>query len=292
MSKRWFGVFGVGAFVALSACGGGEQQPAASPGGSSTAAPADPPGPSMDFTKDKPEAAGKLAPEEIQKVVRGAFGSLKACYETGLKANPKLAGTVTAHFVIGAEGKVTKMEDQASTLSDASVVKCVEDGIAKLEFPKPEGGVVKVTYPIKFEPSKPFKERVVGTWQFDFSGDRKAAVEAELKKKAGKDDKKFAKLMKEAEDEAAKSYFEFTADSVASHIGDKVLFKLKYAVVKEDDKTFVVKVTGKPEGTQKVAKDGQELVMVGEKGMISFKDDDTMVMTDPKKGELVYKRKK
>src|SRR4051794_35247750 len=33
--------------------------------------------------------AGRLPPEVIQHAVRGKFGALRACYETGLKANPK-----------------------------------------------------------------------------------------------------------------------------------------------------------------------------------------------------------
>jgi hypothetical protein len=237
-------------------------------------------------------AAGRLPPEVIQHAVRGKFGVLRACYETGLKANPKLAGRVSVRFVIGKEGTVTTATDGGSDLGDPAAVKCVVDAFLGFTFPAPSGGIVTVTYPIAFSPGEqPLKERVVGTWQFDFSGERRAAVEAELKKKAGKDEKKLAKLMKEAEEEAAQSRFEITADTVTSLVGDKVLFRLKYQIVKEDKDTLRVKVVGKPEGKQKVAKDGEELVLVGEKGFIAFKDDDNMIMTDPKKGAMLFKRK-
>jgi hypothetical protein len=43
-------------------------------------------------------------------------------------------------------------ECEKSDLPDAAVVKCVVDGFRKLQFPKPEGGIVTVVYPIVFNP--------------------------------------------------------------------------------------------------------------------------------------------
>jgi hypothetical protein len=240
-----------------------------------------------------PTGAGRLAPEIIQRVVRANFPKLRACYEAGLTANPSLAGRVAVKFVIASDGVVASSLLQSATMPDEGVVKCTVSAFSSLSFPAPSNGIVTVVYPIEFVPDEPppLRERVVGTWQFDLSGDRRVAVEAELHKKAGKNEGRYAKLLKEAEDEAQASRFEITADSVTSKIGEKILFRIKYQVVKEDKSALRIKIVGKPEGPQKGMKDGDEMVLAGDAGMISFKDNGTIVMNDPKKGALIFHRK-
>jgi hypothetical protein len=41
----------------------------------------------------------------------------------------------------------------SSDLPDREVIRCVIAEYRKLQFPKPEGGVVTVVYPIVFNPS-------------------------------------------------------------------------------------------------------------------------------------------
>ncbi|MDI1482036.1 AgmX/PglI C-terminal domain-containing protein [Polyangium sp. y55x31] len=97
--------------------------------------------------------AGKLEPAEIQKVIRGNFKALRACYEAGLQKNPNLEGRIAAKFVIGKDGKVASIgEETPATLPDPDVVKCVLAAVETLTFPAPEGGVVKVVYPLMFSP--------------------------------------------------------------------------------------------------------------------------------------------
>lgn len=96
--------------------------------------------------------AGRLPPEVIQQTVRAHFGLFRKCYETALVREPTLAGRVTIKFVINLEGKVDSAADQGSTLPDPAVVACVADGFRKLTFPKPEGGIVTVVYPVIFSP--------------------------------------------------------------------------------------------------------------------------------------------
>ncbi|WP_052375832.1 AgmX/PglI C-terminal domain-containing protein [Chondromyces apiculatus] len=94
---------------------------------------------------------GRLPPEIVQRIVRQRFGSVRACYEKGLAKNPGLGGQVTTRFTIGADGSVVKAENAGSDLPDQEVVACVVGVFKGLSFPKPEqGGVVTVTYPVKF----------------------------------------------------------------------------------------------------------------------------------------------
>ena len=90
-------------------------------------------------------------PEVIQRIVRQNFGRFRLCYENGLRSNPNLTGTVSVSFVIGVSGSVGSVGGGGS-LPDSGVVSCVTKAFYGLSFPQPEGGVVKVTYPIAFSP--------------------------------------------------------------------------------------------------------------------------------------------
>lgn len=97
-------------------------------------------------------ASGRLAPELIQRVVRQRFELFRTCYEAGLGRDGKLTGRVIARFVITREGTVAKVSDGGSDIPDAQVRDCVLEKFGQLEFPKPEGGIVTVVYPILLAP--------------------------------------------------------------------------------------------------------------------------------------------
>ena len=97
---------------------------------------------------------GRLAPEKIQAVVRAGFGSMRKCYEAGLRASPNLSGRVTIKFVINMEGDVQSAADEGSDYTDVTVIQCVAEAFKRLHFPKPEGGNVTVVYPSIFSPGE------------------------------------------------------------------------------------------------------------------------------------------
>lgn len=98
------------------------------------------------------QISGRLPPDTIQRVVRQNHPRFRACYEKGLMTNPSLAGRVGVRFVIGRDGRVTNVADGGSDLPDPSVVSCVSRAFYDISFPKPEGGIVTVVYPIAFQP--------------------------------------------------------------------------------------------------------------------------------------------
>lgn len=95
---------------------------------------------------------GRLPPEVIQRIVRANFGRFRFCYEKGLVNQPTLRGRISVKFLIERDGSVAKPANGGSDLPDQAVVTCVVQGFASLVFPKPEGGVVSVVYPLTFEP--------------------------------------------------------------------------------------------------------------------------------------------
>ncbi len=94
---------------------------------------------------------GRLPPEVVQRIVRQRYGTFRQCYEKGLLSNPELMGRVSVKFVIGRNGDVMSAQDGGSDLP-SSVVSCIVKGFSDLHFPQPEGGIVTVVYPVKFEP--------------------------------------------------------------------------------------------------------------------------------------------
>lgn len=100
---------------------------------------------------EAPTISGQLAPDVVQRVVRGKSGAYRQCYEQGLVANPDLRGRVAIKFVVDASGAVEKAEDAGSDLGDATVISCVAQTLRSLKFPQPEGGPVTVVYPFVFK---------------------------------------------------------------------------------------------------------------------------------------------
>ena len=98
---------------------------------------------------------GRLPPEAIQRVVRQSFGRLRACYERGLQRSPDLEGRIAVKFVIDREGAVALASTAESSIGDASVEACVARAYEAMTFPKPEGGIVSVIYPVVFSRTSP-----------------------------------------------------------------------------------------------------------------------------------------
>ncbi len=89
--------------------------------------------------------------EIIQRIVRSNINRFRYCYEKGLQKDPTLAGRVTLSFVIGTDGSVTSVK-ATSSLTDTEVQTCVAAAFKTLSFPKPDSGIVQVTYPLLFTP--------------------------------------------------------------------------------------------------------------------------------------------
>jgi hypothetical protein len=139
-------------------------------------------------------------------------------------------------------------------------------------------------------PPKPGKEKIVGKWQFSFEGDPKAKADEAAKKKfpKDKDQAKRDAFVQKIADDAAGEWIEFVDGAYVSHTTpkgkDKVVLRVKYEIGSDDNTKISMKPVGKDEISKKVPKD---VVWA-----ISFTDDNTIALVDPKKGmTLIFKRK-
>jgi hypothetical protein len=96
--------------------------------------------------------SARLPPAQIQSIVRSRYGSIRRCYEEGLKRDAHLTGRITVRFVIDREGQVSKAIVSASTVPDCTASACVRDQFKLMKFPVPEHGILTVVYPIMLEP--------------------------------------------------------------------------------------------------------------------------------------------
>ncbi|MGK4000882.1 AgmX/PglI C-terminal domain-containing protein [Sorangium sp. So ce1024] len=117
-----------------------------------------------------------IPPHVVRRVVHENFGAMRACYEKGLRKNPKLEGRIPVHLVVNAQGKVTYAGDadrppadapllialpspgatapssSAPPLRDEAVVDCVLGVFRGLRFPAlaDNKSVATVVYPVVF----------------------------------------------------------------------------------------------------------------------------------------------
>jgi hypothetical protein len=93
----------------------------------------------------------RLDGRAIRTIVRQHSDGFLGCYEIGRGRHRRLAGRVTARFAIGANGKISSVLIANNELPDCSVVECIRDHFATIEFPAP-GNPITVEYPLVFAP--------------------------------------------------------------------------------------------------------------------------------------------
>jgi hypothetical protein len=92
----------------------------------------------------QPTRKGALEGSVVSEVVDKTRGSIRACGDKGTAT-----GTLKIRVVIGADGKVGKVEIKSSELNDEKIEKCVVAVFRKMKFPAADGETTFV-YPIKF----------------------------------------------------------------------------------------------------------------------------------------------
>jgi hypothetical protein len=94
----------------------------------------------------------RLDGRTIRSIVRQHSDGFLGCYEIGRGRHRRLAGRVTTRFAIGANGRISSVLIANNELPDCSVVECIRDHFATIEFPAP-GNPITVEYPLVFAPA-------------------------------------------------------------------------------------------------------------------------------------------
>jgi hypothetical protein len=97
---------------------------------------------------------GGHEPAVVHQGIHAAYEKIWACYETGLKKDPKMAGHMRLGFSISTKGAVPSVQiakDKDSTLRDADLKKCVTEAIKSTPF-APAKKQSQVTYVLELQP--------------------------------------------------------------------------------------------------------------------------------------------
>lgn len=97
------------------------------------------------------QVQGQIDRDALARVINEHVDEMRGCYERALMKDPTLGGgKVTLEWTIGPGGEVMDIGTKTSSLRSSEVVTCLLGVVRPLRFPKPEGGVVIVSYPILF----------------------------------------------------------------------------------------------------------------------------------------------
>ncbi len=97
------------------------------------------------------QVSGKLDPNEVRAVIRAHRNEVHHCYQKGLLANDKLAGTVRVSFLINPSGRAQECRLEEN-LAIAEVGNCICARLQTWRFPQPEGGLAKISYSWTLQP--------------------------------------------------------------------------------------------------------------------------------------------
>lgn len=100
-----------------------------------------------------PEIKGSLDKELIRRVIRQHMNEVKFCYEKELTRDNSLQGRVVVKFSIGGMGNVMTSLVESSTLRAGGTDGCIANAVRRWQFPKPQGGLVIVSYPFVLKSS-------------------------------------------------------------------------------------------------------------------------------------------
>lgn len=107
------------------------------------------------------DVPGGLDKGVIDETVKKALPDISGCYDAEVKkAKKEISGSVSMKFTISPDGKVSEAKVAESTLKNEAIETCLANVIKATPFPAPAGGgVVEVSYPFAFAPSKEAKAK-------------------------------------------------------------------------------------------------------------------------------------
>lgn len=107
----------------------------------------------MRLAEDPPvePGPGRLDANAALALVAGSIGkSVQHCYDSGLARVPGLWGRLALRADIAPEGSVRAVTETESAFPDAETGRCVSDALARVAFPAPRGGELRLVVPLRF----------------------------------------------------------------------------------------------------------------------------------------------
>jgi len=90
-----------------------------------------------------PIRLGHLSAEQIRKTMNGSMNRIRYCYQREVVRDPKLAGKIHMKFTVEEDGTVSN----SRVRPEGALADCIVPVLDALQFPRPDGGIVIVSYP-------------------------------------------------------------------------------------------------------------------------------------------------
>ena len=107
-------------------------------------------------SQDKPDPRYRwkdgINTAELSELIQEQHQNVRRCYESQLKRNPKLQGSLDVRFKITHWGRVGKTKITSNDLGNRKVKRCVVKAIRKWRFPFTRKGGVTIELPLLFKP--------------------------------------------------------------------------------------------------------------------------------------------
>jgi hypothetical protein len=98
--------------------------------------------------------AGRLAADQVQRIVRRNYGLAMRCYVDYVRTHRQIniMNWVDVDFTIDRRGVVSASRYAGGNLPDRTAIDCLVLSVLRLDFDAPEGGPVEVRYRFTFTP--------------------------------------------------------------------------------------------------------------------------------------------
>lgn len=98
--------------------------------------------------------AGRLAADQVQRILRSNYGLATRCYVDYARTHRQIdiMSWVDVDFTIDRRGVVSGARHAGGNLPDRDAVDCMVRSVLRLNFDTPEGGPVEVRYRFTFTP--------------------------------------------------------------------------------------------------------------------------------------------
>jgi biopolymer transport protein ExbD len=99
------------------------------------------------------DSKGSIDAKAVKRLIGARLGAIKSCYEKELKRDHDIAGRIAVRVVVNTDGTVRFANVELDTIKNARIRGCLTTMIAKIVFPKPDGGRATFIYPFDLTPT-------------------------------------------------------------------------------------------------------------------------------------------
>ncbi len=96
--------------------------------------------------------SGNLDPRLVHAAIEARMPRVRSCYKTALRRDTSLRANLRVRFTVDENGRGSRVEDAGSHTRDKELTTCIHAEFASMRFPRPEGGVITIVYPILIGP--------------------------------------------------------------------------------------------------------------------------------------------